>query len=130
MSLALECQQFIFALVRADSPKELVERIGLVTDLSYEHKAVVHNVIGPLIVMALGTLTRATESSGTRQELVRHLQRQFGADIKIVHGSVDGHFGAFGSARYLAFTFTFPHFDHALAALGRVEFGSVEEFVP
>ena len=82
-----------------------------------------------MVVMAYGTL-RAGEPSGSRQQLVSHLQQQFGAAIKIVHGAALGHFGLFGSEKRVAFTFTFPRFDQALATLGRLEFGRTDEFTP
>ena len=79
--------------------------------------------------MAYGT-PRQGEPSGSRHQLASHLQQQFGSDIKIVHGAADGHFGSFGNEKRFAFTFTFPRFDHALAALGQLEFGRAEEFTP
>ena len=121
--------EFIFALVRADNPEQLAQRIGLIADAGIEHQALVHDLIGPMVVMAFGTL-RPGEPSGSRQQLVSHLQQQFGADIKIVYGAADGHYGNFGSEKRLAFTFTFPRFDQALATLGRLEFGRTEEFTP
>ena len=121
--------EFIFAFVRADSLEQLAQRIGLVADAGMEHDALVHDIIGPMVVMAYGTL-RPGEPSGSRQQLVGHWQQQFGADIKIVHGAADGHFGNFGSDKRMSFTFTFPHFDQALATLGRLEFGRTEEFTP
>ncbi len=121
--------EFIFAFVRADSPEHLAERIGLVADAGIEHNAMVHDLVGPMVVMAYGTL-RPGEPSGSREQLVSHLQQQFAADIKIVHGAADGHFGSFGSEKRLAFTFSFLRFDHALATLGRLEFGRTEEFTP
>jgi hypothetical protein len=121
--------EFIFAFVRADSPEQLAQRIGRVAETGIEHEATVHDLIGPMVVMAYGTLRRG-EPSGSHQQLVSHLQQQFGADIKVVYGTADGHFGAFGSEKHLAFTFTFPRFDQALAALGRLEFGHAEEFTP
>jgi hypothetical protein len=121
--------EFIFTFLRADAPEQLAERIGLVADAGIGHEAVVHDIIGPMVVMAFGTLRPGAPSS-PRQRLVSRLQQQFGADIKIVHGAANGHFGLFGSEKRLAFTFTFPRFDHALATLARLEFGRTEEFTP
>jgi hypothetical protein len=59
--------------------------------------------------------------------LVNDLQQRWGGMLKIVHGEADGYFGCFGGDRYLSYTFTFPQFEAALAALGRLEFGWVEE---
>ena len=117
---------FIFAFARADTPEQLAERVGLVANAGIEHEAVVHDLIGPLVVMAFGTLGPA-RPSGSRQQLVSHLVQQFGADIKIVHGAADGHFGTFGSRTRLSYTFTFPSFDLALMTLGQLEFGQTEE---
>jgi hypothetical protein len=122
--------EFLFVFVRADSPQQLAERIGLVADAGIEHEAVVHDLIGPMVVMAFGTVGATQHSPVSRPELVGRLQRQFGADIKIVHGAADGHFGNFGGDRHIAFTFTFPRFDTALATLGRLEFGQTEELLP
>jgi len=119
--------EFVFLFVRADSPQQLGDRIGLVADTGMEHNAVVHNVVGPMVVIAFGTLRAEEYSPTSRTELVSRLRERFGKDIKIVHGAADGHFGPFGSKNYLAFTFTFPQFDTALATLGRLEFGQTEE---
>ena len=91
-----------------------------------EHEATVYDLLGPMVVMAFGTLGPA-RTSGSRQQLVSHLVQQFGADIKIVHGAADGHFGTFGSRTRLSYTFTFPSFDLALTTLGQLEFGQTEE---
>ena len=121
--------EFVFTFVRAENPEQLAERIGHVTDVGMQNDATIHNIIGPMIVMAYGT-GRWGEPSGSREQLVSQLQLRFGGDIKIVHGAADGHFGSFGGEKFLAFTFTFPRFDQALATLGRLEFGAVEEFRP
>jgi hypothetical protein len=39
-------------------------------------------------------------------------------------------FGLFGSDNQVNFTFTFPHFDRALAALGLLEFGRTQQLLP
>src|SRR5438034_3713735 len=122
--------EFVFVFVRADSPEQLAERIGLVADAGIEHRAVVHNLVGPMVVMAFGTLRAAQPSPMSRTELVSHMQQRFGSDIKIVHGAADGHFGLFGGDTRLSYTFTFPRFDAALATLGRLEFGHTEELMP
>jgi hypothetical protein len=119
--------EFVFVLVRADSPEQLAERIGLVADAGVNHHAVVHDLVGPMVVMAFGTLRGAEHLPMSRSELVSHLQQRFSSDIRIVHGVADGHFGLFGGKTRLSYTFTFPRFDAALATLGRLEFGQIEE---
>src|SRR5262245_23941964 len=81
--------EFIFAFVRADLPEELARRIALVVQAASDHQALVHNVIGPMIVMAFGTV-EAAQTSGLRQPLITHLQHQLPGDIKIVHGASHG----------------------------------------
>jgi hypothetical protein len=117
-------------LVRADTPQQLSERIGLVADISHQHDAAVHSVIGPLVVIAFGTLPSGQQPPGSRTLLISQLRERIHDNIKIVHGAVDGHFGSFGSEGLLSYTFAFPGFDSALAALGRLEFGQTEEFQP
>ena len=122
--------EFVFVLVRADRPEQLAERVGLVADTGIEHEAIVHDLVGPMVVMSFGTLQPVQRSPAPRAELVAHLQERFGSDIRIVHGATHGHFGLFGSDKRISFTFTFAHFDKALAALGRLEFGQTEELLP
>jgi len=121
--------EFVFVFVRADNPQQLSARLGLVADEGIEHGAVVHDLVGPMVVMAFGTLADAKHSPGSRANLVARLQQRFGGDAKIVHGAADGHFGNFGSEKRCGYTFTFPHFDAALAALSRLEFGGTEELL-
>jgi hypothetical protein len=122
--------EFVFVLVRADSPEQLAERVGVVTEIGLDHDAVIHDLIGPMIVMAFGTLRAVQHSPTSRAELVIHLQQRLGRDLRIVHGAAEGHFGLFGSDNRISFTFTFPHFDKALTALGQLEFGRTQELLP
>jgi hypothetical protein len=119
--------EFVFVLVRADSPQQLEAHIGLVEDAGHKHDAVVHSVVGPMVVMAFGTLKSAQHSATSRTKLVSYMQEQFGSQVRIVHGAADGHFGNFGGDRSIHYTFTFPSFGAALAALGRLEFEQTEE---
>ncbi len=119
--------EFVFVLLRADKPQQLEARIGLVTDAGYRHDAVVHTVVGPMVVMAFGTLRSARHSATSRTKLVGYMQEQFGSEVRIVHGAADGHFGNFVGDRSIHYTFTFPGFAAALATLGRLEFGQTEE---
>jgi hypothetical protein len=119
--------EFVFVLVRAASPHLLVARIGQVEDAGHKHCAVVHNVVGPMVVMAFGTHPSARHTATSRTKLVSYMQEQFGGEVRIVHGAADGHFGNFGGDRSIHYTFTFPRFEAALAALGRLEFGQAEE---
>ena len=102
----------------AQSPEQVSERTGLVSDAGKQHDAVVHHLVGPMVVMAFETLRAAQHSPTSRAELVTHLQQRFGSDIKIVHGAADGHFGLYGGDTSWSYTFTFPGFDTALATLG------------
>jgi hypothetical protein len=120
--------EFVFVLVRAASPERLAERIGQVADDGIARGATLYHLVGPMVIMAFGTLD-GESPRGSRGELVRHLRERFGGDIKIVHGTSDGDVGCFGSDRRLAFTFTFPRFESVLATLGRLEFGVVEEMI-
>jgi len=119
--------EFIFVLVRAESPEQLSERIGVVAGVGVEHDALVHSMVGPMVIMAFGAFKATQHSPESRAELVNHLHQRFGNDLKIVHGAADGHFGSFGSATRISYSFTFPRFDSALATLGRLEFGQTEE---
>jgi hypothetical protein len=120
--------EFVFALIRGDTIDRVLERVAMTTDLAIAHGGAVHDIVGPLIVIAFGTLPAAQASPGSRTGLVTELHQRFMCDIKLLHGEADGHYGTFGSTTRMAYTFTFPRFDEAIAALGRVEFGHVEEF--
>lgn len=120
--------EFVFALVRAETPEQLSRRLGLVATMSTDHDGVVHDILGPLLVTAFGTLASARPSPTSRTNLVMQLRERLKGNIKIIRVAADGHFGLFGDDTRLSFTFTFPRFDAALAALGRVEWGHAEEF--
>jgi len=119
--------EFVFVLVRADSPQQLEAGIELVEDAAHKYDAVVQHVVGPMVVMAFGTLGSTQPSATSRARLVSNMQEQFGRQVRIVHGVAGGHFGNFGGNRSIHYTFTFPRFAEALAALGRLEFGQTEE---
>jgi hypothetical protein len=92
-----------------------------------KHDAVVHSLVGPMTLMALGTLREALHPAASRAGMASDVQERFGSDVRIVHGAADGHFGNFGGDTSIHYTFTFPRFDAALTALGRLEFGQTAE---
>jgi|ERR1043166_344746 hypothetical protein len=120
--------EFVLAFVRAESPTQISERVGRVADLTVEHGAVVFHSVGALVVAAFGTLRQPPSSSGSRASLVQALREQLAGDVKIVHGAADGHYGPFGSAKRISYTFVVPKFDAILGTLSRLEFGQSEEF--
>jgi hypothetical protein len=122
--------ELILAFVRGESPPQVSERIAQVTDLALAHEAMIHDVIGALVIVAFGTHPASPPESGSRPLLVRALREQLGGDIKIVHGAADGHYGLFGSEARMSYTFLVPQFDCILAALSQLEFGAIEEFRP
>ena len=118
--------EFIFVFIQADTPQQLSERIGLVSEVGIQRNALIDGVLGPMVVKAFGTVGSA-HPAGSRQHLVGDLHQRFGTAVKIGHGAADGHFGVFGGRKY---TFTFPRFDEALATLVRLNFGCTEELLP
>jgi len=121
---------FVLAFVRGDSPEEVSERMGLVSDLVAECGWIEFGMVAGMVVIASGMIVLADRSPLSRQALVGQLHKEFGLNVKIVHGAADGHFGNFGSNRRMSWTFTVPQFDQALAVLGHSAFGEVHEFKP
>ncbi len=120
--------EFILAFVRGDGPAQLSDRLGQVEKLAIAEGAVIHQIVGALVVMAFGTTPASRREPGSRSSLVRALERGLGGDVKIVHGAAQGHYGLFGTGAAVSFTFTVPHFDQVLGVLSRLAFGAVEEF--
>jgi hypothetical protein len=120
--------EYVFAFVRGESAAQISERVGRVADLAINHRATVYDLIGALVIVAYGTHPASTPSSTERTSLVHALHEQLGADIKILHGVANGHYGLFGGELRVAYTFLVPHFDRMLAALGRLQFGETKEY--
>ncbi|MBI4230617.1 MAG: hypothetical protein HY608_07255 [Planctomycetes bacterium] len=129
-SLTPSLVEFILVFVRADTPEQVSELMGRIVDVGAEHGALSHDLVSSLVVLAYGTHPTQSKSSSSRTTLVEALQQQFGSDLKIVHGAVNGHYGNIGSSTRMSFSFIIPRFDVALVALGRLGFGQVEEFEP
>jgi hypothetical protein len=123
--------EFVLAFVRGDSVEQNSERIALVSDLAMKHEWIVENMVSSLLIVTFGYgLLHATQhSASSRTIFVNDLLQQLSGDIKIVHGATAGHFGNFGSSKRMAYTFLVPKFDLALARLGQIEFGKIEEFI-
>jgi hypothetical protein len=119
---------YVLAFVRGESPAQVSERIAQVADLAVSHGALVHDLVGALVIVAFGTHPAASPESGSRSSLVQTLRQQLVSDIKIVHGAADGHYGLFGGETRMSYTFLVPHFDHILGTLSRLQFGESEEF--
>lgn len=122
--------EFAFVFVRQETLEQLSKCIEDVVDACIEHGAVVQTIFGQIVTLTFGTHSSIKHLPGARSKLVGALSEQFSNDIKIVHGAVDGHFGLFGGANSVAYTFTFPGFDEALARLCALRFGESVEFGP
>lgn len=119
--------EFIVTFVRGERPDEVSKRIALVTDIATAHGAMNHGIIGPLVIVAFGTHPTSTPTPGNRLLLVQSLRQELDRDIKIVHGSANGHYGLFGKEP-VSYTFLVPQFDEVLGKLSDLEFGWVAEF--
>ena len=124
------CIEFILTFVGGANPAEVAERVGKVADLALAHEAVVHDIVGPLVIIAFGTSPSESPKPGSRASLLGALRGQLAGELKILHGAADGHYGLFGGNTRMAYTFLVPHFDKMLGNLSRLKFGEVEEFHP
>jgi hypothetical protein len=120
--------EFVLAFVRGDDPSQISAHMAKVADLAVAQGAVVHDLVGGLVIVAFGTLPANSAEPGSRSSLIHALLEQLPRDVKIVHGAADGHYGLFGSDTRLSYTFLVPEFDRALGTLSRLEFGESEEF--
>jgi hypothetical protein len=119
---------FVIAFVRGESPAEISERVAGVADLAASHGAMVYDMVSALVIMAFGAHPTSSPAPDDRSALVHAMHEQLGADIKILHGAGDAHYGIFGGKSHLSYTFLVPHFDRMLAALGRLQFGETKEY--
>lgn len=121
--------EYVLAFVDGRNPDEISVNVGHVADLASEHGAAVHDLLGPLVALAFGTLPVSKSSPGSRESLVKDLHRQLAGKIKIVHGAADGHCGLIGSKHTISnYSFIVPKFDLILVTLCGLKFGQVEEF--
>jgi hypothetical protein len=120
--------EFVLAFVRGEGPSQISERMARVADIAVEHDATVYDLVGGLVIVAFGTHPASSPQAGSRALLVQALREQLASDVKIVHGSSDGHHGLFGSETRISYTFLVPQFDSILGALSRLQFGESEEF--
>jgi hypothetical protein len=120
--------EFVLAFVRGESPAQVSERTARVADVAVTHGAMVHDLVGALVIAAFGTHPVSSSKSGSRSSLVQALREQLAGDVKIVHGAADGHYGLFGSEKRISYTFLVPQFDAILGVLSRLQFGESEEF--
>ena len=120
---------FILVFLRGESAEQVSERMGVVSDLAMKHNGTVEGMISALMTITFGTFPKEQPLPSSRLALVDELQSALGSDIKIVHGTANGHIGIFGSSTRMAYTFLVPKFDVALARLGHMEFGKIEEIV-
>jgi hypothetical protein len=118
---------YVLAFVRGENPAQISERVAQVAELAATHDAMVYDMVSALIIMAFVTHP-TSPGPDHRSALVHAMNEQLGADIKILHGAADGHYGLFGGKSRFSYTFLVPHFDRMLAALGRLQFGETKEY--
>ena len=119
--------EFVLVALRGDNAQRLSEQLGSITNLAVRHNGVVQSIISSLIVIVYGITDIPKETSATRFTLLEALTKQFGSEIKIVHGAETGYYGNIGGANLLSYGFIIPNFLEALGQLSTISFGEVKE---
>ncbi|MEQ2009872.1 MAG: hypothetical protein ABMA26_24060, partial [Limisphaerales bacterium] len=120
--------EFVIAIVANGTPEEVSCRLGLVGELAREHDAQVNAMVCSMVVIDFRHHPEGKLVCDSRRKLAGAIREKLGDKVKAVHGAAKGHYGAYGSEKHiLAYTFTFPEFEAALAVLARLKFGEVEE---
>lgn len=111
--------EFVVAFVRGETPSKVSERMARVVDLAVTEGAVVHDLVGGLVIVAFGTHPVSRTESGSRASLLRALREQLASDVKIVHGAADGQYGLLGNETRMSYSFLVPKFDAMLGNPGK-----------
>jgi hypothetical protein len=122
--------EMVLVFVRGNTPEEISELIGRVSQVATANGALIDGLSAAVIVATFGAHPASHPAPGARVALVAGLLEQFGQSIKVVHGAGKGCYGLFGGGDSLRYSFILPDFDAALGLLIRVEFGTAQEFKP
>ena len=118
--------EYVFVVVRGATAEAAQQLISQVVEIAWVHKADLE-FIGSFLVLTSGVFPLSKASPDGRRALVIDLVKQVGPNVKIVHGSANGHRGLLGSERVARYSFILPHFDEILVRLSRVQFGQCGE---
>ncbi|MFM8471143.1 MAG: hypothetical protein ACKODH_14475 [Limisphaerales bacterium] len=122
--------EFVFAIVGGSTPEEVNRHLSLVGELTREHDGQVNTMACSLVVIDFRCHPEGKLASESRRKLVGALREKLGNKVKAVHGAAKGHYGLYGSEKHvMAYTFTFPEFEAAIATLARLKFGEIEELI-
>ena len=122
--------EFVFAIAGGSTPEEVNRHLSVVGELTREHDGQVNAMACSLAVIDFRNHPEGKLPCESRRKLVGALREKLGDKVKAVHGAANGHYGLYGSEKHiLAYTFTFPGFEAALAALARLKFGEIEELI-
>lgn len=121
--------EFVLVYVAGNTPEEISEHVGSVTEMATSHDGIVASIIGALVVIVFGTRPHKSPANELRIALVGQMNQALSSHMKIVHGVSDGHCGIVGGGTLAYYTFILPGFDAILGRLSRLEFGQVEEFL-
>jgi len=119
--------EFVLIAVRGDTPQDISDRIGKITDIASRHHGLVDTVVSTLVAVTYGMFETQEGQDGNRLTLIEELERTLGDDVKIVHGSEHGCFGYLGSETRSSFTFLVPSFVENLGVLATMPYGSTKQ---
>ena len=120
--------EFIVVVVQ-EGPVELVsKRFGELINLAIEQGALVELMPMPFVSFAYGAPLSSSDDFKKREVLVGEIARQFGTDVKVVHGSRVGYCGLFGAdGKLMHYGFYIPGMLNFIGILAGMEFGQVRE---
>jgi hypothetical protein len=120
--------ELVLVWMRGSTPAEVSARVGKVSETAINHGAVVHDLVGSLVIIAFGSLPIKQETPQARLALIKALRQEWVEDMKILHGAVRGFFGLIGGQPRQSHSFIVPKFDVMLSILLQMNYGQVEEF--
>lgn len=122
--------EYVFVVVGGTTPEKVSEQLGLLADLAASHKAIVVGFVCSMAIIDFQQRFQTGDASEARNALVRAIGDQLRHQVKVVHGSAEGHYGSFGSNGRMSYGFVFQQFELVVATLARLKLGEVEELKP
>jgi hypothetical protein len=119
--------EFVLIAVRGETPQIISERMGKIAAIACQHNGIIDSLVSSLVIVVWGMIEFDTKQQGDRFTLIEALNKTFGDNIKVVHGSENGCFGNLGSDTRMSFSFIVPSFINALGLLANLPYGETKQ---
>lgn len=120
--------QYILVGIKDDDVQHLEKTISELCKLAIDNKATIGEMLSSVLVFYFGIFESKQDDLFKRKQLIAEIKKQYGKDVKLIHGECEVVVGTFGTDGFYKFGVLMPNFMDKLSFFSQISIGEESSF--